>query len=149
MKILTTEQYMEIEEEYDMAVRSLNRITKLKRLADKVETGVYLLGCTAIQDNLQEKVPESIKRFLEANIRVWMITGDKFETADNIAACTGLTDEDTFVYRMRHSDEKEFPAKVLELKRMVQQQKANTRKAIIMDTTKTSTLRLTRFYFWY
>lgn len=140
VRILTEEQYESIEEEYMNALKSTDKKLKIKSLAERVEKDLILLGCTAIEDNLQEKVPESIKKFLEANIKVWMITGDKFETAENIAACAGLTDADTFIYRMKHSNEDEFPRKVKELKRLVQQQKEGVRKAIIMDTTKTSTL---------
>lgn len=138
MKILTADQYAEIEQEYSEAIKSTNRKAKLKTLAEKVETDLFLLGCTAIEDNLQEKVPESIKKFLEANIKVWMITGDKFETAENIAACAGLTDKDTFIYRIKSSSEEDFPAYVKEVKRQMQQQKGDQRRAIIMDTTRIS-----------
>ena len=138
VRILTKEQYLSIEEEYMNALRSIDKKGKVKSLAERVEKNLVLLGCTAIEDHLQDKVPESIKRFLEANIKVWMITGDKFETAENIAGCAGLIDTNTFIYRMKHSNEQEFPKKVKELKRLVQQQKEGVRKAIIMDTTKTS-----------
>ena len=107
-------------------------------MAERVEKDLVLLGCTAIEDNLQEKVQESIQKFLEANIKVWMITGDKFETADNIAACAGLTDQNTFIYRLKHESEEEFPKKIKEMKRLIQQQKPGTRRAIIMDTTRNS-----------
>ena len=129
------------------AIRSLERKQLVKNLAERVEKDLVLLGCTAIEDNLQEKVPETIQKLLQANIKVWMITGDKFETADNIAACAGLTDSSTFIYRMKYADEDEFPKKVKELKRVMQQQKADVRKAIIMDTTKTSKLPSPEFIF--
>lgn len=138
VRILTKEQYLSIEEEYMNAVRSMDRKTKVKSLAERVEKNLILLGCTAIEDHLQEKVPESIQRFLEANIKVWMITGDKFETAENIAGCAGLIDPNTFIFRMKHSNEQEFPKLVKDLKRQIQQQKEGIRKAIIMDTTRTS-----------
>lgn len=140
VRILTKEQYLSIEEEYMAAIQSIDRKQKIKNLAQRVEKDLMLLGCTAIEDNLQDKVPESIKRFLEANIKVWMITGDKFETAENIAACAGLTDKNTFVFKMKNASDQDFPKLVKDLKRQVQQQKEGTRKAIIMDTTKTSKL---------
>ena len=43
-----------------------------------------LLGATAIEDKLQDGVPETIADLLSANIRVWVLTGDKQETAINI-----------------------------------------------------------------
>lgn len=149
IRILTKDQFLSIEDEYNEAVKSVSRKQKLKSLAQRVEKDLVLLGCTAIEDNLQEKVPESIKRFLEANIKVWMITGDKFETAENIAACAGLTDSDTFIYRLRHDKTEEFPKRIKDMKRQLQQQKPGTRKAIIMDTTRNSSSEsYPRIYFW-
>lgn len=138
VRILTFEQFLAIEDEYQDAIKSTNRKQKLKKLAENVEKDLVLLGCTAIEDNLQEKVPECIQKFYEANIKVWMITGDKFETAENIAACAGLIDADTLIFRFRHQSEEEFPQLVKELKRNMQQQKEGVRKAIIMDTTRNS-----------
>lgn len=132
-----------------MAISSQKKKEKLKHLAEKVEKDLILLGCTAIEDNLQEKVPESIQRFLDANIKVWMITGDKFETAENIAACAGLTDEGTFLYRMKISKKEEFPGRVREIKRQMQQQKQKTRRAIILDSTNAGSQMLIRFCFRY
>lgn len=40
---------------------------------------------TAVEDKLQDNVPETIFDLLKANIKVWMLTGDKLETAENIA----------------------------------------------------------------
>jgi len=44
-----------------------------------------LIGATAVEDKLQDNVPETIADFIKANINVWMLTGDKMETAENIA----------------------------------------------------------------
>ena len=136
VRILTKDQYLSIEEEYTVAITSIDKKQKIRNLAERVEKDLVLLGCTAIEDNLQDKVPESIKRFLEANIKVWMITGDKFETAENIAACAGLTDNDTYIYRMKSTNRIEFPSKVKELKKLIQTQKQGVRRAIIMNTTQ-------------
>jgi len=57
---------------------------KLKEAAEIVENDLDLLGCTAIEDRLQKEVPETIHNLLRANIKVWMITGDKQATAENI-----------------------------------------------------------------
>ena len=53
-----------------------------------------LIGATAIEDKLQDGVPETIARLSEANIKIWVLTGDKTETAINIAySCRLLTDD--------------------------------------------------------
>ena len=59
-----------------------------------IENNLTLIGATAIEDRLQDKVPETIANLLEANIHVWMLTGDKQETAINIAkSCRLHTDK--------------------------------------------------------
>ena len=56
----------------------------------QVERDLELVGVTAIEDKLQEGVPAAISTMLSAGIRVWMITGDKQETAVNIAVSCQL-----------------------------------------------------------
>ena len=53
-----------------------------------------LIGATGVEDSLQAGVPETIKSLREANIKVWMLTGDKLETAENIAKSCALIDTD-------------------------------------------------------
>ncbi|XP_048480918.1 probable phospholipid-transporting ATPase IA isoform X3 [Plutella xylostella] len=62
-----------------------HREQKLDSAAALVERGLALLGATAIEDKLQDGVPETIASLLKANIHVWVLTGDKQETAINIA----------------------------------------------------------------
>ena len=45
-------------------------------LAESVESDLLLIGCTAVEDMLREDVPKVISNFKEANIKVWMLTGD-------------------------------------------------------------------------
>ncbi len=49
-----------------------------------------LLGVTAVEDKLQDDVPETLADLLKANINVWMLTGDKLETAENIGRSCNL-----------------------------------------------------------
>jgi len=72
-----------------------NRDDLIEVAADKIERNLTLIGATAIEDKLQDKVPETIAKLLEANINVWMLTGDKQETAINIAKSCRLHKEDT------------------------------------------------------
>ncbi|EER12681.1 phospholipid-transporting ATPase, putative [Perkinsus marinus ATCC 50983] len=60
-----------------------------------VEVNLTLLGCTAVEDKLQEGVPQTIEALRAAGITVAMITGDKRETAINIASsCRLITNTD-------------------------------------------------------
>jgi P-type E1-E2 ATPase len=55
-----------------------------------LESELYLIGATAVLDRLQDEVPETIRDLIRANIKVWMLTGDKLETAENIAKSCNL-----------------------------------------------------------
>uniref|UniRef100_A0A1I8FG50 Phospholipid-transporting ATPase n=1 Tax=Macrostomum lignano TaxID=282301 RepID=A0A1I8FG50_9PLAT len=61
-----------------------NREQLLADVASKIETNLELLGATAIEDKLQVGVPATINDLLLAGIRIWVLTGDKLETAINI-----------------------------------------------------------------
>ncbi|KAM6106488.1 phospholipid-transporting ATPase ID [Pterocles gutturalis] len=75
------------------------REDRLARLYDELEREMMLLGATAIEDKLQQGVPETIAVLTLANIKIWVLTGDKQETAVNIGySCKMLTDETTEVF---------------------------------------------------
>ena len=59
----------------------------------EIETNMTLIGSTAIEDRLQEDVQTTIVSLKEAGIKVWVLTGDKIETAIQIGYATGLLDE--------------------------------------------------------
>ncbi|KAJ3682960.1 hypothetical protein LUZ60_013187 [Juncus effusus] len=74
----------------------LGRGSQLKSLAVKIETELELLGATGVEDKLQSGVPEAIEKLREAGIKVWVLTGDKQETAISIGfSCKLLTQEMT------------------------------------------------------
>jgi magnesium-transporting ATPase (P-type) len=60
-----------------------------------MEKGLTYLGCTAIEDKLQEGVPETIATIINADIRFWVLTGDKLETAIEIAKSCRIIEPDT------------------------------------------------------
>uniref|UniRef100_A0A7N8YFK4 Phospholipid-transporting ATPase n=1 Tax=Mastacembelus armatus TaxID=205130 RepID=A0A7N8YFK4_9TELE len=75
------------------------REDRLAATYDQIEQGLMLLGATAIEDKLQEGVPETIAILSLANIKIWVLTGDKQETAVNIGySCKMLTDDMTEVF---------------------------------------------------
>ena len=53
------------------------RDEKLAAAGELIERDLILLGCTAIEDKLQQGVPECIERLANAGIRIWVLTGDK------------------------------------------------------------------------
>ena len=58
------------------------------------------MGATAVEDKLQENVPQTIADFIRANIKVWMLTGDKLETAENIAKSCKLIQDQMQIMRV-------------------------------------------------
>ncbi|NWS83912.1 AT8B3 ATPase, partial [Toxostoma redivivum] len=78
----------------EAAVLLQDRAQELDRLYEEMEQNLQLLGATAIEDKLQDGVPETIQLLKLGNIKVWVLTGDKQETATNIGyACKLLTDD--------------------------------------------------------
>ncbi|XP_007904418.1 phospholipid-transporting ATPase ID isoform X1 [Callorhinchus milii] len=71
-----------------------NRDEKLAAVYEEIEQDMMLLGATAIEDKLQEGVPDTIANLSLANIKIWVLTGDKQETAVNIGySCNMLRDD--------------------------------------------------------
>lgn len=63
-------------------------------VADRLERGFELIGSTAIEDKLQDDVDKAISAMKKAGIKVWVLTGDKIETAINIGfSCSLLNDK--------------------------------------------------------
>lgn len=70
----------------------LNKKEKIELAYEHIESDLTLLGTTAIEDRLQENVEQTLKSLREAGIKIWVLTGDKFETAINISySCKHFT----------------------------------------------------------
>ncbi|KAF9625530.1 hypothetical protein IFM89_023841 [Coptis chinensis] len=61
-----------------------DRETLVDAAAEKIERDLILLGATAVEDKLQKGVPDCINKLALAGIKIWVLTGDKLETAVNI-----------------------------------------------------------------
>ncbi|MQL96868.1 hypothetical protein Taro_029549 [Colocasia esculenta] len=88
---LSNELYESWNEKFIQAKSSLrDREKKLDEVAELIEKDLTLIGCTAIEDKLQEGVPACIETLSRAGIKIWVLTGDKMETAINIAYACNL-----------------------------------------------------------
>ncbi|KAK9473226.1 uncharacterized protein V1510DRAFT_393138 [Dipodascopsis tothii] len=84
-RVLTEEEYALWSKDHDEAAAALvDREEKMEIAADRIERELVLLGGTAIEDRLQDGVPDAISLLAEAGIKLWVLTGDKVETAINI-----------------------------------------------------------------
>jgi magnesium-transporting ATPase (P-type) len=94
-KELSQAQYDEFQQKMKEASQSMTeRDERIEEVASEMERGFTLVGSTAIEDQLQDDVDGTIKFMREAGIRVWVLTGDKIETAINIGfSCKLLTND--------------------------------------------------------
>uniref|UniRef100_A0A8C6Q281 Phospholipid-transporting ATPase n=1 Tax=Nothobranchius furzeri TaxID=105023 RepID=A0A8C6Q281_NOTFU len=77
--------YQEWLKEYSRVSTELkDRAQKLEEIYEVLEKNLLLLGATAIEDRLQAGVPDTIATLIRADIKIWVLTGDKQETAINI-----------------------------------------------------------------
>ncbi|KAM9741576.1 phospholipid-transporting ATPase IA isoform 2-T3 [Menidia menidia] len=90
---ISESNYQHWQEIHQRASTSLqNRALKMEETYELIEKNLQLLGATAIEDKLQDKVPETIETLMKADIKIWILTGDKQETAINIGhSCKLLT----------------------------------------------------------
>ncbi len=90
-KDLSMEEYTMWEKKMTIAASALkNRDAEMDKVSNELEINMQLLGSTAIEDKLQDNVPDTIQFLKDANIKVWVLTGDKIETAINIGFSCSL-----------------------------------------------------------
>lgn len=88
------EEYREWAGLYENAASQLQgRAEALDKVAEIIEHDLILLGATAIEDRLQDGVPDTIHTLQQAGIKVWILTGDRQETAINIGLSCRLISE--------------------------------------------------------
>lgn len=93
-RFFSSEEYHSWKKLYHEATTSFeNRQAKIERAGALIEVNLELTGATAIEDKLQIGVPQSIEKLRRAGINIWMLTGDKKETAINIGHSAGLLKE--------------------------------------------------------
>ena len=101
-KEINEKEYQAWNQEHDLAAGAIvDREQKLEVVSDAIERDLTLLGGTAIEDRLQDGVPDTIALLADAGIKLWVLTGDKVETAINIGfSCNLLSNEmDLIVYK--------------------------------------------------
>jgi phospholipid-translocating ATPase len=89
-------------EKFNKANQSLsNRETEVRKIIESLEVDMEFLGITGVEDKLQEDVCNTLENLRNAGIQVWMLTGDKVETATCIAISAGIksTAQDTFLMK--------------------------------------------------
>lgn len=96
MREVSEQEFQEWYQIFNMAATTVsgNRADELDKAAELIEHDFVLLGATAIEDKLQDGVPDTIHTLQSAGIKVWVLTGDRQETAINIGMSCKLISED-------------------------------------------------------
>ncbi|XP_057210984.1 probable phospholipid-transporting ATPase IIB isoform X2 [Triplophysa rosa] len=101
-KSLTEEQYQDFESRYNQAKLSIHdRALKVAAVVESLEREMELLCLTGVEDQLQVDVRPTLELLRNAGIKIWMLTGDKLETATCIAKSSRLVSrsQDIHVFR--------------------------------------------------
>ncbi|KAK4055166.1 aminophospholipid translocase [Microbotryomycetes sp. JL201] len=118
MREIPEEEYRRWSVIHDKAAATINgRAEELAKAAEIIERDLFLLGATAIEDKLQDGVPDTIYTLQQAGIKVWVLTGDRQETAINIGLSCRLISESmslVIVNEENSHDTKDFLSKRLE-----------------------------------
>jgi phospholipid-transporting ATPase len=95
MREIPDDEYRQWNAIYQKAATTINnRGEELDKAAELIETDLVFLGATAIEDRLQDGVPDTIHTLQTAGIKIWVLTGDRQETAINIGMSCKLISED-------------------------------------------------------
>ncbi|KAH0728378.1 hypothetical protein KY290_002452 [Solanum tuberosum] len=91
MREMSASEFEEWQSSYEAANTAvIGRAALLRKVAGNVEKNLTILGASGIEDKLQEGVPEAIESLRVAGIKVWVLTGDKQETAISIGYSSKL-----------------------------------------------------------
>lgn len=106
-KILDEEQYNDFQERYNQAKCNMNdRSARIRAVLATLEKDMELLCLTGVEDRLQDGVATTLKGLQDAGIKLWMLTGDKLETAISIAKSSQLVKKMQEVYVLNESGKK-------------------------------------------
>ena len=102
------------ESDYKLWIDKIRKLEKFKennslleRLYNIIECDFELLGGTILEDKLQHKVPETISALKLADIKIWVLTGDKMDTVENIGIGCNLLSYDEKIFKIRILTKKE------------------------------------------
>ncbi|XP_063152014.1 phospholipid-transporting ATPase ID-like isoform X2 [Candoia aspera] len=116
-----------------------DREEKLSELYEEIEKDLLLLGATAIEDKLQDGVPQTIEILERAHIKIWVLTGDKQETAVNIGySCNMLYDAMKDIFFINGNSSEEVRQELREARDRMQAEAAAKEEEFDLHTNKSS-----------
>ena len=104
-KIINEEEYIKWNTDLKSCEMNLMKKAKLvDKCYDKIEQELELIGATIVEDKLQDKVPETIKDLRMAGIKIWVLTGDKVDTAENIGLSCNLISSNQKLFKIYNNN---------------------------------------------
>ena len=104
-KLLTEEEFNKWNEEYKEASTSMeNRKEKMAEVVSKIENNMEYLCVTGVEDLLQDDVSTTIDNLRNAGMKIWMLTGDKVETATCISISAGIKGKNQKIFTAKYED---------------------------------------------
>ncbi|XVF25350.1 hypothetical protein REPUB_Repub13aG0205600 [Reevesia pubescens] len=108
----------------------------LEKASDMIEKDLILLGVLAVEDKLQKGVPECIDKLAQAGLKIWLLTGDKRETAINIGFACSLLRQDMKQFHLSLSREAESNNQVKAMKEHILHQIESSYKVMCEERNK-------------
>jgi magnesium-transporting ATPase (P-type) len=106
---------------------------ELANAAELIETGLELVGATAIEDKLQVNVAQTIEELAQAGIKMWVLTGDKQETAINIGFACALLDNQTETIILNQTDRNELKREIRTMYKAHLTSRTDREMALVID----------------
>lgn len=136
---LDEEFYKTWNKEFQEAIELTDVKEKKRRLETinaKIEKDLYLVGITAIEDKLQKDVPNTIAELKKGQIKVWVLTGDKQETAKNIGFACDLLNSDMDLVELENTDPGKLSTELLEAYEKYKNKPEDLKLGLIVDGKK-------------
>lgn len=133
-RVIDENEYQSWAKRYKAASNSIsNREEQIESVCDEIENSLTLIGGTAIEDKLQEGVPDTIAVLAEAGIKIWVLTGDKVETAINIGFACNLLTKDMLLINVNARSEEETMEQLRKATEEVEVKSQTQKCALVID----------------
>ncbi|OAD71346.1 hypothetical protein PHYBLDRAFT_96072, partial [Phycomyces blakesleeanus NRRL 1555(-)] len=134
-RFIANDEYAAWNKRYEEASASIHgREEKIDEVCEGIEREMLLMGGTAIEDRLQEGVPETIAELAKSGIKLWVLTGDKTETAINIGFSCNLLTVDMELVVIKAQTREETKAQ-LEQALETSEHSSGKKRALVIDGT--------------
>ncbi|KAI9488071.1 hypothetical protein BDB00DRAFT_792173 [Zychaea mexicana] len=135
-RFISMEEYEPWNESYlDASASIYNREEKIDEVCEAIESNMLLMGGTAIEDRLQVGVPETIAELAKSGVKLWVLTGDKTETAVNIGFACNLLSQDMDLIIIKGQTREETTAQLQEALTTTSNTNEERKRALVIDGT--------------